>query len=211
MRANEAYWQPQPPEVASPQHEAFSDGSQHEACLTGAQQLDVSAPGCGMPAWPWSCADGDDSTDRSNTLISMRILRFNPIPVLRVNQRRTSGARRSRQEVNVDHAHTRPPFGLPSRRSGPPLTSTSRPSMKRDGSPHEKTQPAPFSTVWGLLIRDPGRAWSRLLRRLRGAGRHLGRRLLPIVGFQRIPHRKLLRSGRAASHPARWGHERRLL
>jgi len=59
MRQNEAYRQPQPLEVASPQHEAFSDGSQHEACLTGAQQLEAPTAGCGTLTWLDSFADGD--------------------------------------------------------------------------------------------------------------------------------------------------------
>jgi hypothetical protein len=94
-----------------PQHEAFSDGSQHETCLTGEQQLDGFATGCDELTRICSCADGAASPDRSNTVVSIRILRFHPIPVLRVNQRRTRAARRSRQEVDIDRAHTRPPFG----------------------------------------------------------------------------------------------------
>ena len=158
MHENEAYWQPQPPEAASPQHEAFSDGSQHEACLTGEQQLDVSAPGCGMPAWPRSCADGDASTDRSTPVVSIRILLFNPIPVRRVNQRRTTDSRRSRQEVNVDHAHqTSFRFAVPARRV-PPLTSAARPSIYRDGDHHEKTHEAarrPAPPGKGEISKDP--------------------------------------------------------
>ena len=46
-----------------PQHEAFSDGSQHETCLTGEQQLDGFATGCDERARLCSCADGAASPD----------------------------------------------------------------------------------------------------------------------------------------------------
>jgi hypothetical protein len=76
-RKNEDYyWQPQPPEEAWPQHDAFSDGSQHEACLTGEQQLEASPADCDEPTRLCSCADGAASPDRSMTVLSMRILRF---------------------------------------------------------------------------------------------------------------------------------------
>jgi hypothetical protein len=40
-------WQPQLAEAASPQHDAFSEGSQQLACLVGEQQLAGSAAGRG--------------------------------------------------------------------------------------------------------------------------------------------------------------------
>ena len=60
-----AVWHPQLPEAPSPQQQAFSDGSQHEACLAGAQQLE---------AWPSafsrSSSEADDATEFATTTLS---------------------------------------------------------------------------------------------------------------------------------------------
>ncbi len=64
----EAYWQPQLPDAASPQQDAFSDGSQHAACLTGEQQL---------AAWSSTFSRSSDDAE------SIRVLRFVAVPVLR--------------------------------------------------------------------------------------------------------------------------------
>jgi len=60
-----AAWHPQLPEAPSPQQDAFSDGSQQDACLAGAQQL---------AAWPSalsrSSPEADEATGFATTTLS---------------------------------------------------------------------------------------------------------------------------------------------
>src|SRR5829696_4398191 len=83
-----AYWQPQLPEDPSPQHDALADGSQHVACLTGAQQLAAVRSTLSS-----SCFDADDSPDSAVTTVPTRILRFFAVPTFRAVQRRAPIAR----------------------------------------------------------------------------------------------------------------------
>ena len=76
----EAYWQPQPPAGAAPQHDAFSDGSQHVACLVCEQQLGLSPS-----TFSRSSCDADVATDSTTTAVPTRVLRFFVAPALRAD------------------------------------------------------------------------------------------------------------------------------
>jgi len=76
--------QPQFAELAVPQHAAFSDGAQHDACSTGGQHVDPPlVVDCVLSRGPISVFCGTDgcSADASGLLVlivNLLVVRFNP-------------------------------------------------------------------------------------------------------------------------------------
>jgi hypothetical protein len=60
----EDYWQPQPAEAISPQHDAFSAGSQQAASAADEQQLAALPSTCSR-----SSSDAEDATDSAMTTV----------------------------------------------------------------------------------------------------------------------------------------------